>query len=172
LRILLTILIGLALGAAGGWLLAPRMDVPRLGKEELLRQRALEYYQASRRLDRLTMAQMFTPARQLEQADELRKEAEQVATRAAAQSEQMRKEAEETARGVQAKNLRLEIEGDWAVTSGSYEIVAFKQRVEAQLDRVAWVYDDGQWWQYNFELVERNAYGNPPDLAMGLDPWK
>jgi hypothetical protein len=172
LRVFLSILLGLAIGALVGYLLAPKMHVPHVGKEELLRQRAVEFYAASRRLDRWTMVRMFTPARQLEQADKLRKDAEGIVKAAEARSANEKKEAEETASGIKAGDIKVQLEGNWAVTSGKYNIVAFGTNVPAQLDRLVWVYDGGQWWQYNFELPERNAYGHPPDFAMDLDPWK
>jgi hypothetical protein len=168
---MLSILLGLAVGALVGYLLAPKMHVPRMDKKQLLVQRAVQYYAASRRLDRWTMVRMFTPARQIEQADKLRDEAEGIARAAAARSADERKEAEETAGGIKAADLDVQIEGNWAVTSGNYDLIAFGQHIPAALDRIAWVYDDGQWWQYNFENVERNSYGHPPDFAMDLDPW-
>jgi hypothetical protein len=172
LRVFLCIVIGLALGGLVGYLLAPKMQAPRISKQQLLEQRAVEFYAASRRLDRWAMARMFTPARQLQQADKLREEAEAVAKAAAARSATEKKEAEETARGVTAEDLEVQVEGNWAVTSGKYELIVSGQKIPSRLDRIVWVFDDGQWWQYNFEVVERNSYGHPPDFAMDLDPWK
>jgi hypothetical protein len=71
LRTLIFILIGAVLGVAVGYTLAPRMHAPHLGKEELLRQRAVQYYAASRRLDRLAMFRLSTPARQLTQTTKM-----------------------------------------------------------------------------------------------------
>jgi hypothetical protein len=171
-RILISILLGLAVGAVAGWLLAPRMHVPRMGKEELLRQRAVAYYAASRRLDRLGMLRLTTPARQLAQADKLREDARKIAETAARQPADQRREAEETAAGIKPEDIEVQLEGNWATTTGKYNLIIAGQKIPSQLDRTLWVYDDGQWWQYSFEPPERNAYGHPPDFAMDMDPWK
>jgi gas vesicle protein len=172
LRIFLMILIGLAVGAVAGWQLAPRMDVPRVDKETLLRQRAAEFYAASRRLDKWTMVRMYTPARQFEDAEKLRTEAENAARTAQKQSAEAKREQEQTAASITPESLEVRIERDWATTGGSYSLVAFDQQIPAQLDRTLWVFDAGQWWVYSWEIVERNAYGHQPDFAMDLDPTR
>ena len=127
---------------------------------------------ASRRLDRWGMVRMFTPANQLEKADKLRKEAEDTAANADKRPADEKKEAEETASGIKPEDIEVKVEGNWATTSGKYTLIVQGTRIPSQLDRVVWVYNGGQWWQYNFEVAERNTYGHPPNFAMDLDPWK
>jgi hypothetical protein len=118
------------------------------------------------------MERMFTPARQLDEADTLQKDATATIKVAAKDSADEKKERQQTADSIKAKDLEVHMEDDWAVTGGKYDLVAFGKHIPSRLDQAVWVYRDGQWWIYSFKPVERNAYGNPPDFAMDLDPQK
>jgi hypothetical protein len=166
LRSFAYVLAGTLLGIGLGWLLAPRMHAPAGDTEELLRARATEYYRASRLLDREAMVRMFTPARQLAETTELRQEAEATRAAAAKLSETERKEAAETAAGIKPGELVVELEGDWAVTGGMYQLVVVGSRITSPLEQLVWVRHGGQWWVYAFTPDERNHYGHPPDFAM------
>ena len=100
MRIFIFILLGAAIGIAIGWQLAPRAERSAGDPETLLRQRATGFYAASRRLDKQSMVEMYSPARQLDEAEELQQEADAVAKAAASVGAEARKEAVQTAVGI------------------------------------------------------------------------
>jgi hypothetical protein len=171
-RILAFILLGAAIGVAVGWTLAPRLRTGSGDPEQQLRARAAEYYAASRRLDKWTMVRAFTPARQLEETDVLRRDADATSKAAAKLSADNRRDAELTAAGIKPEALDVQLEGDWAVTRGNYSLIVGDKKIEQLLDPLVWVRHGGQWWVYDFKLYERNTYGHPPDFALELDPLR
>ena len=67
------ILVALVIAVIAGWLSVPHYRAPKECGEDRLREQAVEYYAAMRRIDYLAVVQLFTPARQLKETEELEK---------------------------------------------------------------------------------------------------
>jgi len=174
MRIVVAIVLGVLLGGGVGYLLAPRAPNPwrRGSLEQQLRAKATDYYRASRQLDQLKMEQMYTPVRQLEEADKLKEQAAKTAKMESHATASDRHEQEESALSIKPEKLEVLLDGSWAVTAGKYTLYAFGKQIPSRLDPAVWVYSEGQWWIYSFTDAERLHYGNPPDIAMRYDPDK
>jgi hypothetical protein len=155
------------LGAAAGYATAPRYHAPQAADETRLKQRAVEYYRAARRLDMRGMAQLYTPAHQLQQQGGLAELVAQNIVERSKMQPQRLAEQDIAAGAIDAGKIEVEANGDWAVTSGRYTIPAVGKdpAMPAPLEPVVWVRTDGDWWVYLLEADELACYGNPPDFA-------
>jgi len=154
-----------ALAIVAGWLATPRYRSPADSGEGRLKERAVEYYKASRRLDYGAMCVLFTPARQMTEADQLRRDIRDKQATYEAMNEATKKNLQFSADSVTAERIVLEIEGDWAVANGSCDIQGDSGPLTIPLPDTVWVRTDGEWWLYSLKNEELNAYGNPPDFA-------
>jgi hypothetical protein len=116
------------------------------------------------------MRQLFTPARQLAEANSLREEAERqhrywVGLTPAAQQEQQASAGKVTPECIEVELYTGEGWG-WAVTTGTAPLLVDGREIPQALDRTVWVLSDGDWWIYNRTLEELNTYGNPPDPVI------
>jgi hypothetical protein len=170
LRALNIVVIALIVGIGVGWLIAPRFVAPHDHGEARLRERAGDYYRASRRLDMPELVRYFSPARQRAEAAKLSANAAK-ATPPQKLPEKQRRELEESATGVDPAKLELRIDGDWAVTRGKAPLPLGDGRsLNVDLEPLVWVLDGGEWWIYTFKASELNTYGHPPDFALPLRP--
>lgn len=156
------------LGALAGWVAAPRYTPPPDDGEERLRQRAVEFFRAQQRFDQAAIQQLYTPARQLAEAADLREVAREKEKLYANMHESTKSDLEENARGITPERITIEREGDWALTSGSSMISEDGYDFPLELGKVAWYRDAGEWWIFEMRLPELAAYGNPPDLVRNF----
>lgn len=153
------------LAAVAGWLISPRYRAPADDGEARLRQRAVEYYRASRELDYATMCQLFTPARQLAEAEQLRGEIADKRDTYQALADATKQDLEFAAGSITEERIDLQVEGDWAVVGGTCDIAGESGPRALPLTETVWVRNAGDWWLYSLTYEELNAYGNPPDFA-------
>ena len=159
----------LALGALVGYLAAPKFHAPGGPSEQRLKERATEYYKAMRRGDMSAMNRLKTPARQIWEEQLLRDAAAKSDERLRTTfSKQALENMERGAQSVSPDNIETRIEGNWALTSGSSFVYDSGQPLAFPLDQLVWVYDHGEWWEYELRPRELNAYGNPPDFARDV----
>ena len=161
-----------ALGALAGWLTLPRYTPPADSGEARLRERAEQFYRAIQIKDHGTLAQLYTPARQIAEAEELRQKAIDEAQLFQRFQEDTREQLAENAKSIHAAELEVEIEGDWAVTAGSVTAVHHdgeeERSIEIPIGQLVWVRSGGDWWVYKRKNSELNAYGNPPQFALNV----
>jgi hypothetical protein len=167
LGIVLVVLMAVA-GAVTGYLLAPRYQVPEDSSEAYLQGRAAEYYRAIQVRDHGTMGCMYTPARQLAESERLRNMALEQAQMFSNFQPETRATFLATAESIDADSIDVELEGDWAVTTGIATTDAGGTPVPIGLGEVVWVRDSGEWWVFAMTYDELNAYGNPPDFARKI----
>ena len=153
---------GLGAGAAVGWLRTPHYAPPPLADEARLRERATDFYRAQRLMSFEHMIQLYTPARQLKQEEELAAklaETEQIfrGFDQAALDDQRR-----SADAVSSETLEVEVDGDWAITTGQATQFAYGSELPRDLEKQVWVRTGGDWWLYEMMIPELGAYGNPP----------
>jgi hypothetical protein len=164
--VILAILLGLGLGR----ILAPRYHAPADSSDARLKSRAVELYQAGRLFDAQRIRQLYTPARQAADADQLLKEAKRQHAYWNELDDAARAEQTESAKKITLDLIEVESyigEGwGWAITSGTAPLLVDGHEVPQTLDRVVWVLADGDWWIYDRTPVELNAYGNPPDPVL------
>ena len=152
----------------GGYLLRPRYQPPAESGEARLRQRAVEFYRAQCLVDYGTIARLYTPARQVDEQQELRAEIDKFAETVRHFQPDTLSDLAASAETVTADALEVEIDGDWAVTAGERLIVTEGYEIPTELDQVVWVRNGGDWWIYTMTQAELIAYGNPPDFARKL----
>ena len=165
---LLFILVCAATGVVFGWATAPQYRPPEAAGEARLRERAERFYHAMQVFDFLTMSQLYTPARQLADAAELREIATDRADLFLRMQPETRAEQLASVSTIHAAGLDVELEGDWAVTNGTRSIFEGDREIKVALDEVAWVRVVGDWWVYQWKTSELVAYGNPPDFAREM----
>jgi hypothetical protein len=163
LPIIVLVLAVLAVGA--GWLTTPRYRPPAEADEERLMERAVAYYKASRLLQYEAMCQMYTPARQLAEAEALRSVIDERQATRRALADKTIENLQFSADSVSAEHIELKVEGDWAVAGGTYMMAGESGTFPLPLEDTVWVRDAGDWWIYSLKFEELNAYGNPPDFA-------
>ena len=164
-------LILLAIVAAcawAGWQSVPHYQPPAAADEARLRQRAAEYYRATRVFDMQAMARLYSPARQAADAQALLADIELKRGMWQQLDQESRSNLEVSAESVDAAALDVSIDGDWAETSGTCSYPAGNSQVEVTLDRMIWIRTGGDWWIYTWKTPEIAAYGNPPLEAMEL----
>lgn len=155
-------------GALLGWNSVPHYRPPAASGETRLRERAAQYYKATRLFESLKMSQLYTPAKQLaEQADLLQKSEKFLATFAALE-ESNQSNLRTAADSITPGSLELELEGGWATTWGSCVYPTENSQVTIKLDTMVWVRSGGDWWIYTWTKPEIAAYGNPPDASYEL----
>ncbi len=159
------VLVLAVLAAVAGWLTTPRYTPPAEAGEARLRERALTYFKASRLLDYETMCRLYTPARQLADAEQLRGEITERKETYRALADKTIEDLQFSADSIDAGDIELTIEGDWAVAGGTYEMTGESGSYSLPLLETVWVRDSGDWWVYSLTFEELNAYGNPPDFA-------
>lgn len=161
-------LLAIAAGVALGLALAPRYEPPRESGQGRLRLRAEAFYRGLRQLDYAAAAQLMTPARQYEEAIELRGKIEMTVESFNKLSSAQQQALQKAAATVKANSLKLRVEGSWAVTSGT--CLAYDQGVEVPslLEETVWLWTAGDWWNYSMTTGEILAYGNPPDFARNV----
>lgn len=164
LGIVLVALIAVA-GAVAGYLLAPRYQAPADSSEAHLKERAAEYYKAIQVRDHGTMGCMYTPARQLAESEKLRDMALEQAQMFQNFKPETRATFEATAESITADSIDVELDGDWAVTTGMATTDAGGSPIPIGLGEVVWVRNSGEWWVFSMTYDELNAYGNAPDFA-------
>lgn len=164
------ILILTLLGAALGYMLVPHYHRPSANAEARLRERALSYYQASRRFDFASMVQVYSPANQLHNKEKLGKQIAQRSSERSRMNPATLASQAKAAESIQATDIKIQIEGDWAVTSGRSAAPTQGEAPAAMvpLEPVVWVRNHGDWWIYQLLREELAAYGNPPDFARDL----
>jgi len=167
LGIVLVVLMAVA-GAVAGYLLAPRYQTPAGSSEGYLQERAAEYYRAIQVRDHGTMGRMYTPARQWAESEKLRNMALEQAQMFQNFKPETRATFEATAGSINADSIEVELEGDWAVTTGTATTDAGGTPVPIGLGEVVWVRNSGEWWVFSMTYDELNAYGNPPDFARKI----
>lgn len=159
-----------ALGALAAWLTMPRYTPPANGGEARLRERAEQFYRAIQIKDHWTLAQLYTPARQIAEAEELRQKAIDEEALFLRFQEDTREQLRANMDTIHADELTVEIEGDWAVTTGNVTVMQnFGEEtlpVEIPIGQLVWVRTGGDWWVYKRVNSELNAYGNPPQFAL------
>jgi hypothetical protein len=158
------VLVLAVLAAVAGWLATPRYRPPADDGEERLAARVVQYYQASRVLDYAAMCQLFTPARQLADTDQLHRGIAEKRAALKAMGPAALKDLQFSADSVTADRIDLEIEGDWAVAGGDCDIAVASGTIPAPLPETVWVRNAGDWWLYTMTVAELNAYGNAPTL--------
>ena len=165
----LLVILGCAVaGAAAGWLLAPRYTPPADDGEARLRARATEYYRALQTKDLWTINRLYSPARQVADRDDLVKLAEYEAGLFERFQDKTKEQLRGNAAGILPENLEVEIDGDWAVTSGVLIMTQEEQEIPVPLGEMSWVRTGGDWWIYIRRPSELNAYGNPPDAVLAV----
>lgn len=154
-------------GALAGYLSVPHYRPPNSADEARLRERAAEFYRASRLFDMAAMVRLYTPARQLGDTAQLDGLVRQRRADIARMKPETRWQHEQAAAGVNPDKLELRIEGDWAVTSGTAALPASADHAgsEVPLESIVWLKTDGDWWIYLLHPSELVCYGNPPDFA-------
>jgi hypothetical protein len=159
-----------AAGAAVGYLSVPHYNPPHNAGEPRLRERAAAYYQASRRFDMQGMARLYTPAYQLSKDGKLAKIVEANNLQRSRSSEAKLREFEAAARGIDPAHIETQVDGDWAVTSGTANLPAAdgKPAQRVPLETIVWVRSAGDWWVCQMQYDEIRSYGNPPDFARNL----
>jgi len=153
------------IAAVVGWFTAPRYRPPEQADKARLMERAVAYYKASRLLDYETMCQMYTPAHQLAEAEALRSMIEEREETRRALADKTLEDLQFSADSISAEHIKLEVEGGWAVASGTYMMAGESGSFPLPLEHTVWVRDAGDWWIYSLKSEELNAYGNPPDFA-------
>lgn len=166
--IVIALLVGALIGAAAGYLTAPRYRPPADAGEGQLRARAAQFYRASQLMDFWTMARLYTPAWQLADADSLREQALEKQRIYSTFEDKTRADMERTAGSITADTVEVEREGDWAVTRGKTILYEGDLEIPFPLEAVVWVLTGGDWWVYQYENPELQAYGSPPDFAREL----
>jgi hypothetical protein len=164
----LLLLLIVAACAWAGWQSVPHYSPPPAADEARLRERAAEFYRASRVFDTLTMGRTYTPARQLAETEKLQQDAEEKRRMFEQLDAESRSNLEISATSVDPAALSVEIDGDWAETSGTCTYPAGETEVEVKLERLVWVRSGGDWWVYTWTNPEIAAYGNPSLEAMKL----
>jgi len=159
---LAAVLIGLGLAVA---LTRPR---PHDETQAELQAKAVEYYKASKVFDFRTMASLYSPAYQQAEAAELRDLAARRVREFSNFKEQTRKDLQYSADSISLESVRVEVEGDWAVSSGTFKMNIDGQDNNIDLEEMVWLRSDGQWWIYQLKPIELSAYGNPPDRFRQL----
>lgn len=167
----LVVIILLALvGAAAGYLTASHYQAPAQGGDARLRERAETYYRAIQVKDYQVVTGLYTPARQLAEADELRKTISQQRKLFNSFKPETRKTLRANSLTVKAADLDVQLEGDWAVTNGSVTDYPYPDKpdksVQIPIGKVVWMRTGGDWWVYQQKTSELQAYGNPPDFAL------
>jgi len=156
------------LAAVLGFAAAPHYRPPAESGEARLRARAVQFYRAQLSFDFWGIAQCYTPAQQLAQASKLADFAASRASQRQGFDEATLKDLQRSADTVTADKLTVQIEGDWAVTGGTVEVVVEGGQVPYPLEQEVWVRTGGEWWMYSMSNEEMAAYGNPPDFARQL----
>lgn len=156
-------LLGILAGAAVAYAVAPRYQAPPAADEARLRQRAVEYYQASRTFKYDRIVQLFTPAYQMEGSDSIQRLADQFAGKFATFDSATQKELRTAAESIKPERLKVLVDGDWAQTSGKYDYGVEGQQVELPLEDVVWVRTAGDWWIFQLQNPEILRYGLPPE---------
>jgi hypothetical protein len=153
----------LVLGLIAGLLYWPRWQAPADSGEERLRQRAESYYRAQRLVDYRSLAQHFTPARQLGERAELEKQSANTDGAFSRFDETTQSDLKRSAETIIGEELSIEVDGDWALTSGSGIIFTEGAESPIPLAETVWVRSGGEWWVYMLRQSEMNYYGNPPE---------
>ena len=161
---LLVIIVGLALG----YYIAPKYQPPKEAGQGRLRKRAATFYRALRQMDYLGATRLMTPARQYAEAAQLRVEAQATKSRHDKLSAESQASLTKNADSIQAEQLSIRVEGDWALTSGLSDVYEGGQPVRLALEDLVWICVDGDWWNYDMTTAELAAYGNPPDFARDV----
>jgi hypothetical protein len=158
----------IAAGALAGYLSVPHYRPPRSADEARLRERAVEFYRASRRFDMQGMIKLYSPARQLSDTVALNELIAKRNADVAGLKDSVRQEFELAAAAVSSEQLALKIEGNWAVSGGRADLPERQGRTATSvpLENVVWVRSDGDWWIYFLHPAELSCYGNPPDFAL------
>ena len=158
-----------AIAGLAGWFSAAEYRPPADSGEERLEQRALEFYRASSTFDYETMVQLYTPAQQVADSEELNKKARRWKdTFEVDFDEDHRRDLLATADALTSDDLEIRLEGDWALITGLHDVYAEGRPVRMQLDPSVWVRTGGDWWMYQMSVPELSAYGNPPDFARKI----
>ena len=165
---LLAIVLATAIGAGIGFATAPRYTPPAAADEARLRRRAEVFYHGMQLMDFSSMAQRYTPARQMEDHAELAKIAADRARSYMHFKSETRAQMLESIKSINAGELDIRLEGDWAVTRGSRIIHEKGQDIPIPLQALVWLRTDGDWWVYQMKPCELLAYGSPPDFARDL----
>lgn len=161
-------LIAIAAGVALGFALAPKYQPPNASGQGRLRQRAEEFYRGLRQLDYSAAARMMTPARQYADTTDLRGKIDMTADSRHKLTSGARDVLAKAAQTIVAERLELQVEGNWAVTSGTCATYNEGVEIPMLLEQLVWVWTDGDWWNYSMSTAELAAYGNPPDFARQI----
>jgi hypothetical protein len=159
------VLVLAVLAVLAGWLTTPRYRPPADSGEDRLRERALEYYKASRELDYQRMSRLFTPARQESEEAQLRDEIAEKQETYRSLNEETKQDLKSIADSITPDRLTFDVEGDWAVAGGTCDIMTAEGLRPLPLSDTVWVRDSGDWWLFSLKNAELNAYGNPPEFA-------
>lgn len=151
-----------------GWNSVPHYRPPAGSGETRLRVRAAKYYQASRLFDSLAMAQLYTPAKQLAEQQDLLKDGDKYLASFSLMDESNQASLRKAAQSITPESLDVELEGNWATTWGEYLLPTANSEITVKLDILVWVRSAGDWWIYTWTLPEIAAYGNPPDESYEL----
>ncbi|MCB1217942.1 hypothetical protein KDL44_11155 [bacterium] len=155
-----------AIAALLGWTSAAQYSPPAEAGDARLRERALEFYQASAKFDFETMVRIYTPAIQVAEKTELNRRARRWGETFQVEfDDSHRQDLLDTAAAISLEDMEFRIEGDWALVTGSHDVHVEGQIVRMGLDPTVWVRTGNDWWMYQLDNSELIAYGNPPDFA-------
>lgn len=108
---------------------------------------------------------MMSPARQYIETAKLRDAAKATQLSQDKLSASTRDNLRKAAETILADKLKVRIEGNWALTSGSSVVYENGNPLPFALEDLVWICVDGDWWNYDMTPVELATYGNPPDFA-------
>jgi hypothetical protein len=128
-----------------------------------LEAKVVRFYKAGKVFDYYTMSALYTPALQLDEAGELKDVAGRRKEEYSRFKEDTRKDLQFQADSISADSVELDIEGDWAVSSGVYRMNIDGEATEIPLEQLVWYRYMGQWWVFQNKPIELAAYGNAPD---------
>lgn len=164
----LTIIVAGLIGFTAGYLTTSRYTPPAAADEARLRERAEEFYHGMQLMDFSRMAQIYTPARQLADHAELKQIAADRARSFMHFKPETRAEMMASITTINAGELEVRIEGDWAVTGGNRLMQKDGQDVPVPLQPLVWMRTAGDWWVYQHKTCDLLHYGAPPDFARDL----
>ncbi len=156
-------LLGILLGGGFALATAPRYKAPPAADEARLRERAVEYYKASRLFDYAHLARMFSPANQQLNTEEVQRQVAKFGGQFPGFDALTQKNLRDAAAGIKPELLELTVDGDWARTGGKGEYPVEDQTVQIPLNDVVWVRTAGDWWVYQLLNPEIQYYGLPPE---------
>lgn len=151
-----------------GWNSVPHYRPPKDSGEARLRERAAKYYKATRLFDYLAMSQLYTPAKQVAQQQELLEDNEKYLASFSMFDETNQAGLLKSAQSITPDSLEVKLEGDWAATWGVAKYPTANTELTIQLEKMVWVRSGGDWWIYTWTLPEIAAYGNPPDESYEM----